>query len=73
MVKRLLYLIYRIEWKKYHPAKKGFKGCAPACYQEWQDHELQDMLEHPDWYSSAWCFDLIWYLSEKEKKKNGKR
>lgn len=68
MIMRILYWIYLIEWRKSHKGP-GFKGCTPACYEEWQDCELRDMLKHPDWYKGNWYFFMIEYLREKETTK----
>lgn len=52
MAERILYLFYIISWKKSHK-RKAFKGCSPACFNEWHDCELQEMVTHPDWYAHA--------------------
>lgn len=58
MKERLLYIIYLIDWHKYHSGP-GFKGCTPASFNEWQDCELQDMLDHPQWYKPCWYYFII--------------
>lgn len=52
MAERILYLLYLYSWRKSHRGK-GFKGCTPACYEEWYSCELEDMLSHPCWYAYA--------------------
>ena len=58
MLKRLLYVIYRIEWFNVHSGS-AFKGCTPACYNEWKDCELADMLKHPEYYEPCWYYPII--------------
>lgn len=53
MAERILYLMYLISWHKERFGKKGFKSSEPACFAEWQDCELHEMISHPDWYSLA--------------------
>ena len=55
-MKYLMYLLYRISWRKNHYGH-AFSGCEPACYHEWCMCELEDMLEHPKWYS--WYYRLM--------------
>lgn len=64
-MKRILYLIYLVNWYNYHKGP-GFKGCTPACYNEWQDCELQDMIEHPEWYKPCWYYFMIKRLLPKK-------
>lgn len=64
MVKHLLYIIYLIEWKLSHKGK-GFKGCTPACFDEWCDCELREMMDNPSWYEGLWYYPLVEYLREK--------
>lgn len=68
MAERILYLFYWHSWKKTHHGK-GFKGCTPACYAEWQDNELEEMIAHPDWYAHA---PFINFLVESIRKKREK-
>lgn len=65
MVKRLLYIIYLIEWKSSHRGKE-FKGCTPACFDEWCDCELREMMDEPDWYKGLWYYPLVEYLREQK-------
>lgn len=73
MAELVLYMIYVAEWKKSHPAKKGFKGCRPACFPEWKDCELKDMLSHPDWYchSHGLVAGLVSVVREKQARTIG--
>lgn len=50
MSKIVLYLLYLKSWHNTHKGK-AFKGCTPACFNEWCDCELKEMQEHPDWYA----------------------
>lgn len=68
-MKRILYWIYLFNWYDYHRGAT-FKGCKPACYAEWQDCELQDMLQHPRWYNHCWYYFILKSLMPpKESKK----
>lgn len=68
MAERILYLLYLHSWKKTHRGR-GFRGCAPACYAEWCDHELKEMITHPDWYSQA---PFIGFLVESIREKRSR-
>lgn len=72
-MKRILYLIYLFNWYDYHKGP-AFKGCHPACYAEWKDCELQDMLDHPRWYDHRWYYFMIKILISRRDKiqKRGK-
>ena len=65
MIEGILYLIYLIEWKLSHRGK-GFKGCIPACFDEWCDCELREMMDEPEWYQGLWYYPLVEHLREKE-------
>ena len=65
MIRYLLYIIYLIEWKLRH-RDNTFNGCAPVCYNEWEDCELQNMFDYPEDYKNNWYYFMIEYIREKE-------
>lgn len=67
MLKRILYIVYLIEWYSAHSGST-FKGCTPACYNEWCDCELADMLNHPEFYEWNWYYPIIKRIIPKTSK-----
>ena len=65
VIERILYIIYLIEWKMSHSGK-GFKGCAPVCFEEWCNCELKEMKTNPLLYNKLWYYPLVEYLRKKE-------
>lgn len=65
---RILYLAYLISWKRTHKGK-AFKGCTPACFEEWQDCELKEMCRHPEWYNGS---HFITYVLDKERERRSR-
>ena len=43
-MKIVLYWVYLLQWYVTH-SNPAFKGCEPACYNEWLDNEYQEWLE----------------------------
>lgn len=52
MSRILLYMFYLFSWHTNYSGK-GFKGCKPACFVEWQECELREMQNFPEWYTHA--------------------
>lgn len=70
MAERILYLFYLSSWFGSHKGK-GFRGCKPACFAEWYDCELREMVTHPDWYNQAPFLGYLVECVREKRSRNG--